>query len=63
MKKIIVHILIVALPYLCVMLGWLLSFGAFDYQLTVTDENFYGVSIIYWVLIQWFVHAAYADAI
>ena len=56
MKKFIAHILVIMLPYICVMLGWLFSFGAFNYQVTVTSDGFYVACTIYWLMIQWVVH-------
>lgn len=58
MKRFIIHFVIVILPYIAVMVAWLLSFGGFNYQLTVINEDFYAAMFIYLIFFQWFFHMA-----
>lgn len=57
MKQVLAHIAVFLLPYIIVGLLCLASGLAFNYQQTVTHPTFYGVSMIYWLMLQWPVHA------
>lgn len=58
MKKTILHILTVMLPYLFIGMCWCCSFGAFDYQEAIMSEPFLISSAVYWGALQWALHMA-----
>jgi hypothetical protein len=63
MKNILILVgailLTIAIPYMCVATAWLCTFGAFDYQATVTSDGFYVAYTLYWTMAWLLVYGIY----